>query len=789
MEENKTKELIIVDKILPEKVFVIPIQHRPLFPGMILPLIVPESKYTESIEKAISLGGYILLLLIKNKVSNYEDIKSDDLYLIGTVGQIVKKINLPDNSLSILINSIKRAKVKEFVRTELFMAAVEYLEEKIPDKNDIEIKAFMREILLKMKKIAEHNPAITEELKLTMLNVDDPSKLSDFVISVLNLKPEDYQLILEELDVKARLEKVLYILKKEMDLIEIQEKVKKSIEEKIQKTQKEFFLKEQLKEIKKELGIKNLQTKAYIKYKKKLKELDITKEVYDKLKEDIINFETLDSRVPEYSVQKSYLDTVFSLPWKKKNEKIIEENIDLEKAQKILDKDHYGLKEVKERIIEFLAVKKRSNKTKGFILCFVGPPGVGKTSLGQSIAKTLNRKFFRFSVGGMRDEAEIKGHRRTYIGAMPGKIIQALKITKSRNPIIMLDEIDKIGTHFTGDPASALLEVLDPEQNKEFRDHYIDLPFDISEVLFITTANTLDTIPEPLKDRMEIISLSGYILEEKIEIAKRYLIPKLLEKTGLSNTQVKFNKKGLIEIINSYSREAGVRSLEKNIEKILRKICVKIEKKEIDKIELTQENIKEFLGQPKFVDESKYELKKPGLVYGLAWTPFGGDVLIIETLLTKGKDRILLTGQLGDVMKESANIAYSLAMQFAIKNGVDEKIFSDNVIHIHVPAGATPKDGPSAGITITTAIFSLVLNKVIKKRIAMTGEISLSGSVLPIGGLKEKIIAAKRYNIKEIIIPFDNEKDLTEIPDYIKKNIIFHKVKEIEEVFKITGLL
>jgi ATP-dependent Lon protease len=790
IDNENFKKLILAKDYLPEKVFVLPIMQRPVFPQMILPVHVPTGKYIDMIEKAMSLGGHIILLIDKSENKEFEDIKHSDLYEVGTVGTIVRKMNLPDGSVNILLHSLKRATVKNFIRKDpLIMANVQYNKEIEYSKDDIEIKALMREILLKMKKVTEHNPLITEDLKLTMINVDDPGKLADFVSSILNLKKEDYQVILEEFDIKSRLEKILYYLEKEMDLIAVQQKIKKVIDDKVQKQQKEFFLREQLKLIKKELGVDDEHSKQYNKYKQILEKLNLEKDTFNKIKEDLENFELLDSRSPEYTVQKNYLETIFSLPWLEKNEKINEDVIDIVKAQKILDSDHYGLKDVKERIIEFLAVKKIGGATKGFIICFVGPPGVGKTSLGKSIAKTLNRKFYRFSLGGMKDEAEIKGHRRTYIGSMPGKIITALKITKSRNPVIMLDEIDKVGTHYLGDPASALLEVLDPEQNKDFRDHYLDLPFDISEVLFITTANTLDTIPPALKDRMEVIRLSGYISEDKIQIAKKFLIPKLFKKTGIKSKNLSFLKTGLNEVIESYSREAGVRNLEKNLEKIMRKFAVRLVKNEKKSEKIIKENVKNYLGMPKFISETAMKDNKPGIVTGLAWTAFGGEILFIETICLKGKGDIKITGQLGDVMKESANIAYSLARYFAEQLSLPKEFFNENIIHIHVPAGATPKDGPSAGITLTTAVLSLILKKKVDNLLSMTGEVSLSGRVLPIGGLKEKVIAAKRAKLKKIIIPFDNNKDLEEIPDYIKKGIKFYPVKLIDEVLKITNLI
>jgi ATP-dependent Lon protease len=564
--------------------------------------------------------------------------------------------------------------------------------------------------------------------------------------------------------------------------MKLQKKITENINEKVTKQQREFFLREQLKAIKKELGMEvDAKGQEYNKFKEQLDALVLRQEVKDKAYEELEKLGLMDTHSPEYAVTRNYLETICSLPWNA----LSEDKIDVPRARKILDQDHYDLDEVKERILEFLSVKQLNPDSKGSILCLVGPPGVGKTSVGKSIARAMDRKFFRFSLGGMRDEAEIKGHRRTYIGAMPGKIIQALKIVETRNPVIMLDEIDKLGMSFQGDPSSALLEVLDPEQNVDFRDHYLDLPFDLSQIMFITTANTLDTIPPPLLDRMEVIRLSGYIEAEKIEIGKRYIIPRSLERHGLKKSDVKFQKSALQEILQGYVREAGLRNFEKAVDKVNRKVARKALEKELSlPLVLKGENIRDYLGERTFIEEVYQRITRPGITIGLAWTPLGGATLTVESNLIPGKGNLKLTGSLGDVMAESANIALSWVRSVGADMGVEESLYENNFVHLHVPAGATPKDGPSAGITMASAMLSLVTGRKIKSRLAMTGEISLIGNVLPVGGIKEKVIAAKRAKMREIILPKENQKDLNEIPEHIKKGITFHLVEKMDDVLQ-----
>jgi ATP-dependent Lon protease len=776
-EVDDSKTLVSVDMILPQRLSLIPMKTRPIFPGIFMPLVIGGDKYIRTIEKVMDLDGYIGLVLIKN--TDQEEDSEDNFFKIGTIAKIMKKINLPDGKINIFINTHKRFQIKKFLTMDPFVVgAVNYVDNKV--KMDSEIQALVRTLYSEIKEVSEDNPFFTEEIKLNMANLDGAEKVADFVSSILNINREKQQEILETFDVKKRIENVLTLLHREKELMKLQKKIQDNINEKVTKQQREFFLREQLKAIKKELGMEvDAKSKEFNAFKEQLDSFELTGEVKDKAYEELEKLGLLDSHSPEYAVTRNYLETICSLPWNKETE----EQIDIPIARKILDQDHYDLDEVKERILEFLSVKKLKPSSKGSILCLVGPPGVGKTSVGKSIARATGRKFFRFSLGGMRDEAEIKGHRRTYIGAMPGKIIQALKIVATKNPVIMLDEIDKLGISFQGDPSSALLEVLDPEQNVEFRDHYLDLPFDLSPVMFITTANTLDTIPAPLLDRMEVIRLSGYIEEEKIEIGRRYIIPRSLERNGLKKGNVKFEKRALQEILQGYVREAGLRNFEKAIDKIFRKVARKSLEKDIKfPHTIKRETIRDYLGERIFIEEMYQKITRPGITIGLAWTPLGGATLTVESNIIPGKGSLKLTGSLGEVMVESANIALSFVRSIGKQFKVDDSIFEKNFIHLHVPAGATPKDGPSAGITMASAMLSLVTGKKIKSRLAMTGELSLIGNVLPVGGIKEKVIAAKRAQMKEIILPKENQKDLNEIPEHIKKGITFHLVEKMDDV-------
>lgn len=790
IENEKLGDILPVDKVLPNKLSIVPLQERPIFPGIFTPLMINNPEDIRLIEQAYGSDGYIGLVMLKNDV---EHSLATDLNSVGTAAKIIKKINLPDGGLHVFVSTIKRFKIRKTLHVSApIVCAVDYLEDEEDDT--FEVKALTRALLSEMREITENNPLFSEEMRLNMVNIDQPGKIADFIASILNIEKKEQQSVLEILNVRHRMEKVLVFIKKEQELLRVQKKIQREVNEKVEKNQREYFLREQLKTIQEELGTDSEGNATdYQKYKEKITNLKFSGEIKESLDNELEKFRLLDPSSPEYTTSRNFLELVVQLPWND----VPTEDYNLLKASKVLENDHYGLEDVKKRIMEYLAVRKLKNDNKGSILLLVGPPGVGKTSIGHSIATAMNKPFYRFSVGGMNDEAEIKGHRRTYIGSMCGKIIQGLKITHTKSPVFMIDEIDKMGSSIHGDPASALLEVLDPEQNVSFRDNYLDLPFDVSNVFFILTANTLDSIPGPLLDRAEIIQLSGYIDQEKIEIAKKYLIPKNLEKNGLKKNQVKYTKAALLTIAQEYAREAGVRNYEKNLDKIHRKLVTEVVSKEEDvnlkdkikeiTFEIDSSDLEKYLGKPVF-DES--EIKKaavPGTAIGLAWTSMGGDTLLIESMTYPGKPELMLTGQMGDVMKESALIALNWVKSFVIKNKIKKPDWFDkNTLHLHIPEGATPKDGPSAGITMATTFISLFTNKAIKPALAMTGELSLTGQVLPIGGLREKTVAAKRNKIKTIIIPKANERDLDDIPEHVKTGINFIPVSRIEEVIKIA---
>jgi len=770
-------QIIPADQILPARLFILPLHGKPIFPGILTPLMLPSAPDADTVEKAISADSFLGLVLTKS--GDMENPSAEDLYPVGTAAKIVRRINLPDGGVNIFISTLKRFRTKRVLQGSAPVSVVvQYMEDENYDT--VEVKAMTRALISEMKQISENNPLFSEEMRLSMVNIDHPGKIADFITSILNLDRAEQQKILEMTDVQARMEYVLVFIKKEQELLKIQKKIQEQLNEKISKSQREYFLKEELKAIKGELGLAvDAKTSEYQRFKETVEKLDLQGEVKEQVMQELEKFSLMDANSPEFTVSRNYLETIVALPWNDE----MQESIDMEKALAILNEDHYGLDDVKERIVEYLAVRKLTKDNKGSIICLVGPPGVGKTSVGKSIARALGRKFFRFSVGGMRDEAEIKGHRRTYIGAMPGKIIQGLKIVKTRSPVYMIDEIDKLGASYQGDPSSALLEVLDPEQNVSFRDHYLDLPFDLSHILFITTANTLDSIPAPLLDRMEVIRLSGYIDKEKVAIARKYLIPKSLERAGLSKASVKYDTAALIAIADGYAREAGLRNFEKALDRIHRKIARRSLTGEVKLPALfRKETLEDYLGKPIFLEEELAQPNKPGMATGLAWTPLGGAVLTIEAVANEGKEGFKLTGKLGEVMQESASIAYSYVRHIAAAHGVSGDFWEKNLIHLHVPAGATPKDGPSAGITLASALLSLATGKKIQKSLAMTGELSLVGRVLPIGGLKEKVIAARRNRIKKVIYPQANQKDLEEIPDHVREGITFQPVSTMEDV-------
>ncbi len=779
----ESKHLILPSEILPEVIPIIPISQRPLFPGMMIPLVLTGDTMmnvtTEIYESEKKVGGVVL-------IRNQHDgpIVSEDLYKVGVTIKILKIVPMDEKTVQIMINVLKRFTLNQVIHDKPIIRWKVIHHEDEDYSHSEEMKAYSMAIVSAVKELIKSNSLFQEELRLFLnrFTVEDPGKLADFVASMTSAEPSEIQEILETFDVKKRVERVLVLLKKELELSKLQKKITKQIEEKIAKHQKDFFLREQLKEIKKELGLeKDEKTTETEKFEERIKELTLTEEAQKRIEEEMEKLRLLEPHSAEYGVSRNYLEWLTTVPWGI----FSEDNYNIKKARKILDRDHYGLNDIKERILEFISTGKMKGRITGSIICFVGPPGVGKTSIGKSVAEALNRKFFRFSLGGMRDEAEIKGHRRTYIGAMPGKIIQSLKVVGTSNPVIMLDEIDKIGISFQGDPASALLEVLDPEQNYQFLDHYLDVRFDLSNILFITTANQIDTIPLPLLDRMEVMKLSGYILEEKVQIAKKFLIPKQLKEHGLDKKMVKIDTQALKRIIDGYAREAGVRSTENNIRKIMRKSARKLAEDEESTIHITVNNLEEFLGKPVFTAETLYKKSIPGVVMGLAWTSLGGATLYIEATSTPSKNKgFKQTGQLGDVMKESTEIAYTYISSMVKEYGIKEDFFDKHFIHLHVPAGATPKDGPSAGITMATALYSLAVNKPIKKNIAMTGELTITGKVLPIGGVKEKTIAAKRAKVKRIILPLENKKDFDELPEHIKAGMDVQFVNYFDDILK-----
>ncbi len=844
-EIKSTLEAIERVKEIRSEIVVIPIVNSPIFPGMIAPIILTQDKYTSELDKLITKTGFVGLNLVKfsegrEAVDDFDDsedfydeseqgemeldeedgddapqaysienVSSNDVYRVGVLCKVVKKLKLPDGSVNILVHGIKRYRVKDFTQeSPLLIVKINVFDDIL--EPDEELDAYTRSVINQVKKLSEINPYFNEEMKLAMLNSPSPGSLADLVAFALSLDVPEAQDFLETLVVKKRFAKLLVYLKREKDVADIQKKISDEVNEKVNKYQREYFLREQLKAIRSELGMDDDdKSRDLKKFKEFVEEGGMPEEAKKAVEDELERLESIPDSSPEYSVARTYLQWMTQLPWDEQTK----EEIDIEKAKIVLEKDHYGLEKAKERILEFLAVRKLKPEYDGTILCFAGPPGVGKTSLGHSIANSLGRKFYRFSLGGMRDEAEIKGHRRTYVGAMPGKIIQALKRVEVNNPVIMLDEIDKIGKSYQGDPASALLEVLDPEQNKTFIDNYLDVPFDLSKVLFIATANYIGEIPEALLDRMELITVSGYTLEEKITIANKWVVPKQLKKHGLKRTEFVLSTAVLKTLIHDYAREPGVRVMEQNVAKLCRRAALeKVTKKSFKKFNPKPSDLEDYLGGKKFQSEVAQKFHGPGIVTGLAWTSFGGEILFIETIPLKGKG-FKMTGQLGDVMNESASLAYSyvkkllqeelevteaakrkktgkkkksLPVGTVVEAAEAQDFLENHQIHLHLPAGATPKDGPSAGITMATALYSLAMKKKVKGTVAMTGELSLTGRVLPVGGIREKVLAAKRAGIKDIILPKDNEKDLKEVPERHRKGLTFHPVANFSEVLKIV---
>jgi len=763
----------------PEELPILPIRESVLYPKMILPFMVSQERLIKLIDAALVTNKMIGIVALRNKEAT--DVKPGDLHEVGCAAYILKMLKMPNNSIRLLIQGISRIRLTEFTQEEPYLRAKITTLQDYGEKTT-EVQALMVGVKGIFQKFVEMAPNLPAELTIMAMNLDEPGVLADLIASTLNIPLEDKQDILETLEVKERLAKVNVLLNKELSVMELGSKIQSQVREGIDKTQREYFLREQLKAIQKELGEKDERTAEIEELRQRLIQAKLPPEAMKEAERELDRLAKMPPAAAEYTVARTYLDWLIDLPWAISTE----DNLDITQAQKVLDEDHYDLEKVKKRILEYLAVRKLKADMKGPILCFVGPPGTGKTSLGKSIARALGRKFIRMSLGGVRDEAEIRGHRRTYVGALPGRIIQGIRKAGSNNPVFMLDEIDKLGMDFRGDPSSALLEVLDPEQNYSFSDHYLEVPFDLSKVMFITTANILDPIPPALRDRMEVLDLPGYTEEEKLGIAKDFLVPKQIEAHGLSKENIKFEDQALRRITLEYTREAGVRNMEREIANICRGVARKVAEGQKGLTVVEAESVPSFLGPAKFFSEVAERTSEPGVATGLAWTPTGGDILFIEATRMKGRKGFSLTGQLGEVMKESAQAALSYVRAKAKTLKIPENFFDSSDIHIHVPAGAIPKDGPSAGVTIFTAITSLLTGRPVRNDVAMTGEITLRGLVLAVGGIKEKILAARRAGITTVILPKRNEKDLQEVPEQVKKDMKFHFVQRMDEVIRIA---
>ena len=765
---------------IPPELPVLPLRDIVIYPFMIVPLFVSRDRSIKAVETALSQDR--MILLVSQKDVNKEEPEQEDLYSVGTVAIIMRMLKLPDGRIRILIQGLSRCRVdKVTAKGEYVKAKVTPISEPLAPDNSLEVEALIRNVRGSMERAASMGKNISPEVLAIIANLDDAGRLADLAASNLELKVEDAQSVLDIENPIPRLRRVNDLLSKEIDVLTVQQEINTQARADIDRSQREYFLRQQLKAIQSELGEGNELYEEIEQYRDKILKAKMPDNAEEEALRQLKKLERMHPDTAETATLRNWLDIMTDLPWSRPSR----DNLNLKKAEKILDEDHYGLERVKERIVESLAVRKLREKPKGSILCLVGPPGVGKTSLGRSVARALNRKFVRLSLGGLHDEAEIRGHRRTYVGAMPGRIIQAVQQAGTNNPLIMLDEIDKVGADFRGDPSSALLEVLDPEQNSSFRDNYLGITFDLSNVMFMTTANVLETVQPALRDRMEIISLSGYTEEEKLEIARRHLIPKQVEENGLEKRDVKFDRKAITKIISEYTQEAGLRHLEREIGKVCRKVAR--EKAELEgafsPMKITAENLKTFLRAPRIFNEGALKKDQIGTVTGLAWTAVRGDILFIEALKTKGKGKLQLTGQLGDVMQESAQAAFSYAKARAASLEIDETILENFDIHIHLPEGAIPKDGPSAGITMATAMVSVLTQRPVRKDVAMTGEITLRGNVLPVGGVKEKLLAARRAKIKTVILPAPNERDLEDLPQEVRDDLTFIFVENVLQVF------
>jgi ATP-dependent Lon protease len=780
MTDLMEEQIDIDDLELPSQLPVLPLKDTVVFPDSVLPLAIGQERSVRLVEDVVS--GNRLIALVASKDRELEQPDWDDLYEIGTAAVVQKMIRVPDGSLRILVQGITRIRLLDRLQDEPYLVG-RFVEVEDVYEESPEAQALMQNVQTLFARLIGLVPYLPEELALAAANVDDPSALCHLVASTLRLKTDEKQQLLELDDVEKRLRAVLVILNRELEVAELGSKIQNQVQSEMESSQREYFLRQQLKAIQEELGEGDPEQAEITELRDRANEMMLPEDARKGVDRELARLEKLPAASAEYGVIRTYLEWILSLPWDKESQ----DNLDLEQARKVLDEDHYDLDKVKERILEYLAVSKlKEGDLSGPILCFVGPPGVGKTSLGQSIARTLGRKFVRISVGGVRDEAEIRGHRRTYIGAMPGTIIRALRDAETRNPVFLIDEIDKMGADWRGDPASAMLEVLDPEQHSTFRDHYLDLPFDLSKVLFICTANQVETIPPPLLDRMDVISLSGYTEEEKLGIAKKYLVPKQLKAHGLTRSKLSFTEKGLRTVIREYTREAGVRQLERQIAAVCRKAARRIAEGDTEKMSADEKLVREWLGPRRFLADVRKRTSEPGVATGLAVTAVGGDVLFIEATAYPGDGRLKVTGQLGEVMQESAQAAHSWVRTHGLELAIDPDWFGQNDVHVHIPAGAVPKDGPSAGITMATAIASIATGKPVSDEVAMTGELTLSGQVLPIGGLREKSLAAQRAGVKKVIFPRENESDLEELPEETREELEFIPVDWIQEVFEVA---
>jgi ATP-dependent Lon protease len=770
-----SEEEVQIPPVLP----VLPLKETVVFPQSMAPLAIGQERSIQLVDEVVSGDRMLALVTVRNEEA--ETPGWDDLYDIGTAATVQRLIRIPDGTLRILVQGLRRVRLDRRVGDEPFLVG-QFTEVPEVVEESKELEALTRNVQTLFGRIIAAVPYLPEELEIAAANVDDPTALSHLVASTMRLKPAEKQQLLETADVEERLRAISAILNRELEVIELGSKIQSQVQSEMEKGQREYFLRQQLKAIQEELGEGDELQAEVTELRTRLAELDLPDEVRKAAERELSRLEKLPAAAAEYGVIRTYLDWILTAPWTQTTP----DNLDLEQARRVLDEDHFDLEKVKDRIVEYLAVSKLKGDVSGPILCFVGPPGVGKTSLGQSIARTLGRKFVRISVGGVRDEAEIRGHRRTYIGAMPGTIIRALRDAESKNPVFLIDEIDKMGADWRGDPASAMLEVLDPEQNSTFRDHYLDLPFDLSKVLFICTANQLETIPGPLLDRMDVIQLSGYTEEEKLQIAKRYLVPKQLEANGLKPEQVEIGDDVLRMVIREYTREAGLRNLERRIGDVLRKTATRIATGEVEHAVLDEQAVREALGPRRFSGETRKRTSDPGVATGLAVTAVGGDVLFIEATAYPGDGRLQVTGQLGEVMQESARAALSWVRSHAEELGVDPAWFREHDVHIHVPAGAVPKDGPSAGITMATAIVSLATGRTVTEKVGMTGEITLTGQVLQIGGVREKVLAAQRAGLERVIVPRENEADLSELPDETRAELDFVLVDNVRDVLEVA---